>query len=143
MSTSFWKIQLFYFVWRSAVALLHLENMPVCFTSVWGNVPVLFYSILGNMPVCFTSFWETTPVLFLLLLNIWRKPTYLTSFVNNSHEMCLNLKFGNLRYLHVSNLQVLLAFLILKSRFYSKKNMDVTCFWRLHVWQEPFWENQL
>ena len=31
------------------------------------------------------------------------------------------LKFGNLRYLHVSNLQVLLVILILKSRFYSKK----------------------
>ena len=40
--------------------------------------------------------------------------------VTRSHEMSLNLKFGNLRYLHVSNLQVLLVILILKSRFYSK-----------------------
>ena len=35
--------------------------------------------------------------------------------------MSLNLKFGNLRYLHVSNLQVLLVILIFKSRFYSTK----------------------
>ena len=42
------------------------------------------------------------------------------SNVTCSHEMSLNLKFGNLRYLHVSNLQVLLVILILKSRFYSK-----------------------
>ena len=35
--------------------------------------------------------------------------------------MSLNLKYGNLRYLHVLNLQVLLAFLILKSHFYSQK----------------------
>ena len=34
---------------------------------------------------------------------------------------CLNLKFGNFKYLHVSNLQVLLVILIVKSRFYSKK----------------------
>ena len=33
----------------------------------------------------------------------------------------LNLKFGSLRYLHASNLQVLLVLLILKSRFYSTK----------------------
>ena len=38
-----------------------------------------------------------------------------------SHEMSLNLKFGNLRYLHVSNLQVLLVILRLKSRLYSTK----------------------
>ena len=31
-----------------------------------------------------------------------------------SHEMSLNLKFGSLRYLHVSNLKVLLVILILK-----------------------------
>ena len=37
-----------------------------------------------------------------------------------SHEMNLNLKFGNLRYLHVSNLQVLLIILIFKSCIYSK-----------------------
>ena len=41
--------------------------------------------------------------------------------VTRSHEMSLNLKFGNLIYLHVSNLQVLLVILILKSRFYSEK----------------------
>ena len=40
-------------------------------------------------------------------------------FVTCSHEMSLNLKFGNLRYMHVSNLQVLLVILILKSHFYS------------------------
>ena len=40
--------------------------------------------------------------------------------MTRSHGMSLNLKFGNLRYLHVSNLQVLLVILILKSRFYSK-----------------------
>ena len=34
--------------------------------------------------------------------------------------MRLNLKFGKLRCLHVSNLKVLLVILILKSRFYSK-----------------------
>ena len=74
--------------------------------------------------------------------------------VPRSHEMSLNLKFCDLRYLHVSSLQV--AILILKSRFYSKKcGCDVflngwfngcmftligavTCLWR---W--PFWENQL
>ena len=35
--------------------------------------------------------------------------------------MSLNLKSGKLRYLHVSNLQVLLIIFILKSRFYFKK----------------------
>ena len=44
------------------------------------------------------------------------------AYVTCSHEMSLNLKSGNLRYLQVSNLQVLLAFLILKSRFYSIKS---------------------
>ena len=38
-----------------------------------------------------------------------------------SHEMTRNLKFGNLKYWHVSNLQVLLGVLRLKSRFYSNK----------------------
>ena len=41
-------------------------------------------------------------------------------YVTRSHEMSLNLKIGNLRYLHVSNMKVLLVILILKSRFYSK-----------------------
>ena len=45
----------------------------------------------------------------------------LLTFVTCSREMSLNLKFGNLRYLHGSNLQVLLVILILKSRFYSEK----------------------
>ena len=48
-----------------------------------------------------------------------------TEYVTRSHEMSRNLKLGNLRYLHVSNLQVLLVILILESRFYSKKkNVD-------------------
>ena len=38
-----------------------------------------------------------------------------------SHQMSLNLKSGNLKYLHISNLQVLLAFFTLKSCFYSQK----------------------
>ena len=42
-------------------------------------------------------------------------------YMTCSHKMSLNLKSGNLRYLHVSNLQVLLIILILKSCFYSKK----------------------
>ena len=42
-------------------------------------------------------------------------------YVTCSLEMSLNLKLGNLRYLHVSNMQVLLVTLILKSRLYSKK----------------------
>ena len=41
--------------------------------------------------------------------------------MTRSHEMSFNLKFGNLRYLHVSNLQVLLVILILKSHLYSKR----------------------
>ena len=41
--------------------------------------------------------------------------------MTRSHEMSLNLKFGSLRYLHVSNLQVLFVILLLKSRFYSNK----------------------
>ena len=45
---------------------------------------------------------------------------HITKCVIRSHEMSLNLKFGKLRCLHVSNLQVLLVILILKSRFYSK-----------------------
>ena len=63
--------------------------------------------------------------------------------VTDFHKMSLNLKFGNLIYLHVSNLQVLLVILILKSRFYSKKcGYDV---FLLHVWWRPFLggENQL
>ena len=41
--------------------------------------------------------------------------------MTRSYEMSLNLKFGSLRYLHVSNLQVLLVIQIVKSRFYNKK----------------------
>ena len=41
-------------------------------------------------------------------------------YVTHSQKMSPNFKFGNLRYLHVSNLQVLLVILILKSHFYSK-----------------------
>ena len=25
----------------------------------------------------------------------------------------------------------------------TPKNVDATCFWRLHAWRRPFWENQL
>ena len=39
-------------------------------------------------------------------------------YVTRSHELSLNLKTGNLRDLHVTNLQVLLVTLILKSCFY-------------------------
>ena len=46
---------------------------------------------------------------------------YNSLLVTRFHEMSLNLKFGNLRYQHVSNLQVLLVVLILKSCFYSKE----------------------
>ena len=73
-------------------------------------------------------------------------PSSIHSFSAVCHEMSLNLKLGNLRYQHVSNLQVLLVILILKSRFYKKilkKINDVTCFWRLHIWRRPFWENRL
>ena len=76
---------------------------------------------------------------------VWERRTLITlwnriEYVTRSHEMSLNLKFGNLRYLHVSNLQVLLVILILKSRFYSKKcGCDVF----LKVWRRPFWENPL
>ena len=41
--------------------------------------------------------------------------------VTRSHKMSLTLKFGNLRYPYASNLQILFAILIVKSRFYSKK----------------------
>ena len=44
-----------------------------------------------------------------------------TIYVTRFHKMSLNLKFGNLKYLHVSNLQVLLVILILKSHIYSQK----------------------
>ena len=43
------------------------------------------------------------------------------TWLTRSHEMSLNLKIGNLRYLHVSNLQVLLVILLLKSHLYSNK----------------------
>ena len=50
--------------------------------------------------------------------------------VTRSHEMSLNFKFGSWRFLLVSNLQVLLVILILKSRFYSEKcGCDV--FWKV------------
>ena len=39
---------------------------------------------------------------------LWNRIEYVT----RSHEMSLNLKFGNWRYVHVSNLQVLLVILI-------------------------------
>ena len=42
------------------------------------------------------------------LITLWNRIQYVT----RSHEMSLNLKFGNWRYLHVSNLQVLLVILI-------------------------------
>ena len=50
-------------------------------------------------------------------------------YVTRSQKMSLNFKFGNLRYLHVSNLQVLLVILILKSHFYSKT------VWMWHVFE--------
>ena len=55
-------------------------------------------------------------VLSWLVCRVWS-----CQFVTCSHKMCLNLKSGNLWYLHVSNLQVLLVILILKSCFYSKE----------------------
>ena len=42
------------------------------------------------------------------LITLWNRIEYVT----RSHEMGLNLKFGNLRYPHVSSLQVLLVILI-------------------------------
>ena len=54
-------------------------------------------------------------------------------YVTRSHKMSLNLKSGNLRYLQVSNLQVLLVILILKLRFSCKVNVDAMCFSRLLV----------
>ena len=64
-----------------------------------------------------------------------------------------NLKFSSLRYLHVSNLKVLLVILILwfwfwfwitfLLHFFIFLFLAVTRFWRLHVWWRPFWENQL
>ena len=42
------------------------------------------------------------------LITLWNRIEYVT----RSHEMSINLKFGNWRYLHVSNLQVLLVILI-------------------------------
>ena len=42
------------------------------------------------------------------LITLWNRIEYVT----RSHEMGLNLKFGSWRYLHVSNLQVLLVILI-------------------------------
>ena len=62
----------------------------------------------------------------------WQMTIWGTTNVTRSHKISLNLKFGSLRYLHVSNLQVLLVILILKSRFYSKENVDVKCFCRLY-----------
>ena len=55
--------------------------------------------------------------------------------VTRSHEMSLNLKFGNLRYLHVSNLHVLLVIFILKSPLYSKKCGCDVFLNGLHVWR--------
>ena len=48
-------------------------------------------------------------------------------------RMSLNLKLGNLKYLHVYNLQVLLIILILKSGFYSKKKRKKGCYAFLKV----------
>ena len=42
------------------------------------------------------------------LITLWNRNEYVT----RSQEMSLNLKFGKWRYLHVSNLQVLLVILI-------------------------------
>ena len=42
------------------------------------------------------------------LITLWNRIEYVT----RSHEMSLNLKFGNWRYLHVSNLHFLLVILI-------------------------------
>ena len=56
-----------------------------------------------------------------MVLKAEEKSRYIYTCVTCSHEMSLNLKFGNLRYLHVSNLQVLLVILIFKSHFYFKK----------------------
>ena len=42
------------------------------------------------------------------LITLWNRIEYVT----RSHKMSLNLKFGNWRYLHVSNLQVLLVILV-------------------------------
>ena len=56
-----------------------------------------------------------------MVLKAEEKFIYIYVCVTRSHEMSLNLKFGNLRYLHVSNLKVLLVILILKSHFYFQK----------------------
>ena len=52
---------------------------------------------------------------------------FLSQNVTRSHEMSFNLKFGNFRYLHVSNLQVLLVILVI-NHVSAPQNVDVMCF---------------
>ena len=46
--------------------------------------------------------------------------THSCLYVTCSHEIDLNFNLGNLSYVRVSNLQVMLVILIFKSRLYSK-----------------------
>ena len=69
--------------------------------------------------ICMQTLWHFS--YDSIRMHLWIK------YVTRSHEMSLNLKFGNLRYLfwylnHVS----------------TPKNVDVTCLWRLRVWRRPF-----
>ena len=84
--------------------------------------------------ICMQTLWHFS--YDSIRMHLWIK------YVTRSHEMSLNLKFGNLRYLHVSNLQVLLIILILKSCFNSKKcGRDVPL--KVACVAEALWENQL
>ena len=116
--------------WMSWALFLRVDNLhrsvkysPWCNRTAWlglKNNPKLLLPLYVHFHAIFFFFYFDQ-----ISRSQWRWKIETESrtwiIVTRSHEMSLNLKFGNLIYLRVSNLQVLLVILILKSRFYSKK----------------------
>ena len=80
------------------------RHFTVCLTAnfcIQANC-VLILCLCGSVRAC-VCVWERRT-----LITLWNRIEYVT----RPHEMSLNLKFGNWRYLHVSNLHFLLVILI-------------------------------
>jgi len=137
-----------YFILENTTVLLCLEN---CSCFIWGNAPVLFtsfgkYACLFYISLrkctclvllhfrknayLFYIILRTTPVfIFYFCWTFGANPPVLHHLWQILTKWRLNLKFGNLRYLRVSNLQVLLIILRLTGcldHVSAQKNVAVT-----------------
>ena len=90
--------------WKIVLEISQFAWLPI---SVFRQTVYWFYASVRVL-VCMCACVRERERGKRTLITLWNR----TEYVTRSHEMSLNLKFGNWRYLHVSNLQVLLIILI-------------------------------